>query len=92
MNKGPFRPLFYMFRITASNAATTAASAAIITGPLVVAHAAAWRIRVLARVSKVLGQSRVGMAIAWPRAAHVMRVRWSGGCWVLGQGRHANCS
>jgi len=87
MKKGPLRALFYIFNRTASSAATTAASA-IIVGPPAIAHAAAWRVRALARVSKVLGRMVAGMAIAM----RARRARWWGGCWVPSRGRHANCS
>jgi hypothetical protein len=56
MNKGANSPLFYMFKITASSAAATAANAAIIVGPLAVVRVAAWRIRAHALLSRVRGQ------------------------------------
>jgi hypothetical protein len=77
-----------MFRITASNAATTAANAAIITGPLVVAHAVAARIRALARVSKVLALLVVEMATAPVGAV----IAGHGPSVSRGQGRQASRS
>jgi hypothetical protein len=88
MKKGANSPLFYMFRITASNAATTAANAAIITGPLVVAHAVAARIRAHALLSKVQGQLGVEMATALA----VAMIAGHGPSVSRDQGRQANRS
>ena len=77
-----------MFRITASSAATTAASAAIIVGPLAVAGAVAARIRAHVLLSKARGQMAAGMATALA----VAMIARHGPSVSLGRGRQANRS
>jgi hypothetical protein len=87
MKKGPIGPLFYIFNSTASSAATTAATA-IIAGPLVIARVVAWRVRALARVSKVLALLVVEMATAPVGAV----IAGHGPSVSLGRGRQASRS